>query len=245
MSFKCPDRSSVNKLVFANRILYDQGIVDAMGHVSVRHEGDESLFLLSCSRPPALVTAADIHCYDLDGEAVQKTTQRHYLERFIHSEIYRARPDVLAVVHSHSPGVISLGATRIRMRPIYHMAGFLGMGAAHFDIRDVAGETDMLIKSSYLGQALAKSLGDCSCVLMRGHGSTVVGTSLENVVYRAIYSELNAKMQVQAIALGEVDYLTESEGLLAAESNNSQILRAWNLWCDRIVSIESALLPVA
>lgn len=245
MDFTDHDRLAVNKLVFANRILYDNGIVDGLGHVSVRCEIDKNLFLLSCNRAPALVTASDINIYGLDGEPVKQTAQRHYLERFIHSEIYKARPDVMAVVHSHSPSVIPLGVTRTKLRPVFHMAGFLNQGAAHFEIRDVAEESDLLISNSYLGQALAKSLANCSCVLMRGHGSTVVGPSLELAVYRAIYAEQNAKLQTQAIALGEVNYLTDAEALLANESNSGQIARSWNLWCERLGRIDTALLPNA
>ena len=181
-----PDPALVDQLVIANRILYDQGIVDGLGHASVRHDQTPGVFLLSCNRAPGLVRRADIVCYDLDGNAVSETTERPYLERFIHSEIYRARPEVVAVVHSHSAGVIPFGVTGHRLRPIYHMAGFLGSGSAQFEIRDTGGDTDMLIRNPALGQALAQSLGTQACVLMRGHGSTVVGSSIEQVVYRAI-----------------------------------------------------------
>lgn len=225
------------KLVYANRILYDQGIVDGLGHVSVRHDSAPGVFLLSCNRAPALVTARDIVCYDLDGEAVSAAAERPYLERFIHSEIYRARPDVVAVVHSHSPSVIPFGVTGNRLRPIYHMAGFLGSGSSHFEIREAAGNTDMLIRNRELGQALARSLGNTSCVLMRGHGSTVVGGCVEQVVYRAIYAEINAKLQAQSLGMGEVDYLTPEEAEMAAAANDSQIGRSWDLWCRRVKSL--------
>jgi ribulose-5-phosphate 4-epimerase/fuculose-1-phosphate aldolase len=161
----------------------DQGVVDGLGHVSVRHPDLADAYLLSCNRAPALVRRADIVCYDLDGEAVSATRERPYLERFIHGEIYRARPDVVAVVHSHSPSVIPFGAVGQPLRPIFHMAGFLGEGSAHYDIRDGAGDTDMLIRNPELGRSLAAALGRCSCVLMRGHGSTTVGVSIEQVVY--------------------------------------------------------------
>jgi ribulose-5-phosphate 4-epimerase/fuculose-1-phosphate aldolase len=227
----------IETLVVANRILYDQGIVDGLGHVSVRVPGDSTKFLLSCNRAPALVVRSDIVCYDMNGDAVSQTTERPYLERFIHSEIYRARPDVFAIVHSHSPSVIPFGVTHHRLRPIFHMAGFLGSGAAHFEIRDALPnqpETDMLIRNAALGEALAKSLGSCSCVLMRGHGSTTVGASVEQVVYRAIYAEINAKLQLQSLGLGDVTYLTETEAQLAAQANDGQIARSWNLWRKRI-----------
>ena len=236
-----PDPALIDQLVAANRILYDQGVVDGMGHVSVRHGGAPGVFMLSCSRAPALVVAGDIVCYDFDGNAVSETSVRNarpYLERFIHGEIYRMRPDVMAVVHSHSPGVIPFGVTGNRLRPVYHMAGFLGSGSALFDIRDGAGHTDMLIRNSALGRALAASLGARTCVLMRGHGSTTVGNSIEQVVYRAIYAENNAKLQAQAMALGEVNYLSEQEADLAAAANDTQIGRSWDLWLRRVGKIE-------
>ncbi len=236
-----PDTSLVEKLVAANRILYDQGVVDGLGHISVRHGTAADTFMLSCSRAPALVVARDIVCYDLDGNTVSQTDEtngRPYLERFIHGEIYRTRPDVLAVVHSHSPSVIPFGVTGHRLRPIYHMAGFLGSGSALFDIRTDVGDTDMLIRNSELGRALAASLGARTCVLMRGHGSTTVGNSIEQVVYRAIYAEHNAKLQTQAMALGEVTYLSAQEADLAAAANDTQIGRSWDLWLRRVGKIE-------
>lgn len=239
MTTPAPHPALLQNLVYANRILYDHGIVDGLGHVSVRHDSVPGVFLLSCNRAPALVTTADIVCYDLDGDAVSATTERPYLERFIHSEIYRARPDVIAVVHSHSPSVIPFGVTGNRLRPIFHMAGFLGGGSSHFEIREAAGTTDMLIRNSELGKSLARSLGDCTCVLMRGHGSTVVGGSIEQVVYRAIYAEVNAKLQVQALGMGEVNFLTPEEAGLAAAANDTQIGRSWDLWCRRIGPLES------
>jgi ribulose-5-phosphate 4-epimerase/fuculose-1-phosphate aldolase len=234
-----PDPALVDKLVVANRILYDQGIVDGLGHVSVRHDSAEDVFLLSCNRAPGLVKAADIVSYDFDGNAVSTTSERPYLERFIHGEIYRARPDVLAVVHSHSPSVIPFGVTGQRLRPIYHMAGFLGSGSATFEIRDSGGETDMLIRNPALAKALAESLAGQSCVLMRGHGSTTVGNSIEQAVYRAIYAETNARLQAQALALGSVTYLTEEEARLAAIANDSQIGRSWDLWQRRVGPIDA------
>jgi HCOMODA/2-hydroxy-3-carboxy-muconic semialdehyde decarboxylase len=177
-----------------------------------------------------LVKREDIVCYDLDGNAVSQTSERPYLERFIHSEIYRARPDVVAVVHSHSPSVIPFAITHKPLKPVFHMSGFLGSGSAHFEIREAAGNTDMLIRSPYLGEALAKSLGKHNCVLMRGHGSTVVGTSLEQVVYRAIYTENNARLQAMSMPLGEVSYLTDGEASATAEMNDQHLDRPWQMW---------------
>jgi HCOMODA/2-hydroxy-3-carboxy-muconic semialdehyde decarboxylase len=238
MTFEAPPSDLVDRLVYANRILYDQGIVDGLGHVSVRHPTQDGVFLLSCNRAPGLVKLQDIVCYDLDGNAVSPTTERPYLERFIHSEIYRARPDVVAVVHSHSPSVIPFAITHNPLKPVFHMSGFLGSGSAHFEIREAAGNSDMLIRSAYLGEALAKSLGNHNCVLMRGHGSTVVGTSLEQVVYRAIYAEVNAKLQLAANGLGEISFLNEEEAKLASDMNDGQIPRSWNLWVTRLGQVD-------
>jgi ribulose-5-phosphate 4-epimerase/fuculose-1-phosphate aldolase len=238
MTFEAPPSDLVDRLVYANRILYDQGIVDGLGHVSVRHPNQEGVFLLSCNRAPGLVKRQDIVCYDLDGNAVSNTTERPYLERFIHSEIYRARPDVVAVVHSHSPSVIPFAITHNPLKPVFHMSGFLGSGSAHFEIREAAGNSDMLIRSAYLGEALAKSLGKHNCVLMRGHGSTVVGTSLEQVVYRAIYAEVNAKLQLAANGLGDITFLNEEEAKLASDMNDGQIPRSWNLWVTRLGQVD-------
>jgi len=238
MAIQAPPSDLVDRLVYANRILYDQGIVDGLGHVSVRHPSQEGVFLLSCNRAPGMVKRQDIVCYDLDGNAVSDTTERPYLERFIHSEIYRARPDVVAVVHSHSPSVIPFAITHNPLKPVFHMSGFLGSGSAHFEIREAAGNSDMLIRSSYLGEALAKSLGKHNCVLMRGHGSTVVGTSLEQVVYRAIYAEVNAKLQLAANGLGEISFLNEEEAKLASDMNDGQIPRSWNLWVTRLGQVD-------
>ena len=230
MSAMTPDPALARQLVLANRILSARGVVDGFGHVSVRQPGNEAVFLLSRSRAPALVEEADIGCYGLDGEPLGAITGKPYLERFIHSEIYRARPEVVAVVHSHSPRVIPFGITGQRLRPVFHMSGFLGSGSAHFEIRDTAGDSDLLIRSPALGKALAASLGDCACVLMRGHGSTVVGASLQHAVYRAVYTEVNARLQAAAMALGPPIYLTPAEAELAAAANDPQIPRAWALW---------------
>jgi ribulose-5-phosphate 4-epimerase/fuculose-1-phosphate aldolase len=228
-----PELLLIRQLVLANRILYARGVVDGFGHVSARRphrEGEGSTFFLSRSRAPALIEEDDIGCYDLDGEPLEGNLDKPYLERFIHSEIYRARPDVMAVVHSHSPSVIPFGITGQRLRPVFHMSGFLGSGSAHFEIRDTAGDSDLLIRSPALGKALAASLGGCACVLMRGHGSTVVGASLAHAVYRAVYTEVNARLQAAAMALGAPTYLTQAEAELAAAANDPQIPRAWALW---------------
>jgi HCOMODA/2-hydroxy-3-carboxy-muconic semialdehyde decarboxylase len=233
-----PDAELVDKLVVANRILYRQGVVDGFGHISARHDKSPGHFLLARNMAPALVRRDDIITFDLDGAALDAEGRRVYLERFIHGEIYRARPDVQAIVHSHSPSVIPFGVTGQPLRPIFHMSGFLGEGAALFEIRETGGDTDMLIRDNRLGKALADTLGARSTVLMRGHGSTVVGTSIEQALYRAIYAEVNAKLQLQAVTLGEVNYLNPREAAMAAATNDTQLARVWELWRREIGTIE-------
>jgi HCOMODA/2-hydroxy-3-carboxy-muconic semialdehyde decarboxylase len=232
------DPALIDKLVLANRILYRQGVVDGFGHVSARHDRSADHFLLARNMAPGLVRREDIVTFDLDGAALDAAGRRVYLERFIHAEIYRARPDVQSVVHSHSPNVIPFGVTGTSLQPVFHMSGFLAEGSALFEIRDVAGDTDMLISSASLGVALAAALGSRSTVLMRGHGSTVVGASLEQAVYRAIYAEVNARLQTQARQLGEVTYLNANEAAKAAATNDTQLPRVWDLWTREIGAIE-------
>jgi ribulose-5-phosphate 4-epimerase/fuculose-1-phosphate aldolase len=234
MTLPAADPALVEKLATANRILFDQGVVDGFGHISVRHDKSPDHFLLSCNRAPGLVRPEDILSYDLNGDLAVPSDKRSYLERFIHSEIYRVRPDVMSVVHSHSPSVIPFGVTGQRLRPVFHMSGFLGSGSSLFEIREAGGNTDMLIRDSGLGKALARSLGQHNCVLMRGHGSTTVAPSIELAVYRAIYAEVNAKLQLQAAALGPINFLTEEEAVLAAVTTEGQVVRAWDLWRGRL-----------
>ena len=238
MTQAAPDPALVAKLVAANRILYDQGVVDGFGHVSVRHDKSSGHFLLARNMAPALVRHGDIVTFDEDGAALDAAGHRVYLERFIHAEIYRARPDVQAIVHSHSPSVTPFGVTQQPLRPVFHMSGFIGDGSALFEIRDVAGDTDMLISDGRLGAALAAALGARSMVLMRGHGSTVVGASVEQAVYRAVYAEVNARLQLQAKQLGEVTYLNVGEATKAAAVNDTQLPRVWELWTREIGSID-------
>jgi ribulose-5-phosphate 4-epimerase/fuculose-1-phosphate aldolase len=227
-----PDPRLVTDLVTANHILYDQHVVDAFGHVSVRHDKRPDRFLLARSMAPALVTAADILEFDLDGNPFAATGRPVYLERFIHGEIYRVRPDVVAIVHSHSHAVVPFGVVRShRLRAIFHMSGFIGAETPIFEIRECVGDgSDLLIRNRDLGASLAKALGPKSVVLMRGHGVTVVAPTLQEAVYRGVYVDVNARLQLEAIGLGAVNYLTEPEGRAAAATNASQIGRAWDLW---------------
>src|SRR6476620_7487338 len=162
----------VDDLVIANHILYNEGVLDGFGQISVRDPERADRFHLARSLAPAVVTRDDVMEHGLDGEPIDPRGRRPYLERFIHSEIFRARPDVHAIVHSHSPNVVPFGIVpEAKLRPIWHMSGFLGERVPVFEIRDVAGDaTDLLIRSNALGVSLAQSLGDLPVVLMRGHG---------------------------------------------------------------------------
>lgn len=222
----------IEDLVAAYRILAEHGVIDAYGHVSVRSAGDPKRYLLSRSVAPELVTLDDILEYDLESNPVDPRGRESVRERFIHGEIYKARPDVNAVVHNHSPSVVPFSVTTIPMRPLFHMAAFVGEGVPNFEIRDVQKGTDLLVKTPYLGQALAKSLGKSPAALMRGHGSVTVGESLPRAVGRSIYLEMSARMQLQAIAIagpeGKITYLDNSE--IRASVPGQDYARAWPMW---------------
>lgn len=221
-----------DELAIANRILVEQGVLDAFGHVSVRHPERADRFLLARNLAPASVTSDDILEFDLDGDPVAPTRHNVYLERFIHGEILRTRPDAMAVVHSHSPAVIPFSVAQgVPLRAVSHMGSFLGVQTPVFEIRDVAGDaSDLLIRDQALGRALARSLGKGPAVLMRGHGVTVVGATLREAVFRAVYTEFNARIQSQALKLGPITFMTAGEAAASAATNASQIDRAWNVW---------------
>lgn len=225
-----------DELVLANQILVRYGIVDAFGHASVRHPDDPSKFLMSRRLPPGLVKREDIREFRMDGELVEQDGTPVFLERFIHSEILSARRDVNAVVHSHSANIIAFSIVPSNpLRPVCHTCGFLKDGAPSFEIRDAAGDgTNLLISSRQLGENLVTALGDANVILMRGHGSTVVGTTLPQAVYRAIYTETNAKIQASAINLGPVTFLSVTEAEAVEAESLLQVERTWQLWKDEV-----------
>ena len=235
------DPKVVEDLVAANRILVDQGVVDGYGHVSVRHDKASDRYLMSRSIAPELVTAADIMEYDLDSVPVDLQGRAMYLERFIHGEIYRIRPEVRAIVHNHSPSVIPFGVTGAQLRPLYHMSAFLWPGVPVFEIRSAGGPgTDMLIRNPALGQALARTLGAGPVALMRGHGAVVVAGNLPEAVFRSVYTEVNARLQAQAMALGgPVTYLDTEEAKKAQASIAGTIPRPWELWKRKALAASS------
>ena len=211
-------------------------MLDAFGHVSARSDREPGKFVMSRSLAPALVTAADLMTLDADSEPAAGDTRKGFIERYIHGEIYRARPEVMAVVHSHSPSVVPFGIARTKLRPVYHMGSFLWSGAPVFDIRKVRPDNDLLIRDRPLGKALVDSLGKCNCVLMRGHGMTVVGDGVPEAVFRAIYTEMNARLQLQAQSLeGPLEFLSEEEGRRSTAANRSVIERPWELWKKEVL----------
>lgn len=229
-------------LALANRILVNEGVLDGFGHISVRHPNNPERFFIARSMAPALVTPEDIVEVDLTGQVHDAQGRRTYVERFIHSAIYQARPDVMSVIHSHSPAVIPFGVTSARLRPICHMSGFLGATTPVFDIRHSAGEsTDLLVSSQALGEALAKVLGASSVALMRGHGSVTVGNAIKQAVFRAIYTESNARLQTEASRLGEITFLTEAEAKATSDMNDQHLDRPWEMWKRKVQRQTAAL----
>jgi ribulose-5-phosphate 4-epimerase/fuculose-1-phosphate aldolase len=219
-------------LVIASRTLAEHGVIDAYGHASVRSESNPQRYYMARNLAPELVDEEDILEFDLDSNAVDSKGRAVYQERFIHGEIYKARPDVMAIVHNHSPSVVPFACTGCEMRPIFHMSAFIGLGVPNWDIRDAQQGTDMLVKTPYLGAHLAKGLGRHPAVLMRGHGSTVVAENLQRAVGRTIYLEMNARMQYQSIVLagerGHIVYMDDAEVQANVSWQNYE--RSWNLW---------------
>jgi ribulose-5-phosphate 4-epimerase/fuculose-1-phosphate aldolase len=235
-----PSRESlIDDVVTANHILAAQEIVDAFGHVSIRIAPEAGRYLISRSVAPAQVTAADIMELDLDSKPVGADKRTSYRERFIHGEIYRVRPDVMSIVHCHAPALIPFGITKVPLRPVYHNSSFVGEGVPVFEIREAGADTNMLVETPALGRALAKALGNKPAILMRGHGAAIVGKSVIEAVARSVYLEVNARVQAQAMAMGQrVTYLDEGEVKKRSEDPDPYG-RAWDLWkrqalqCDR------------
>ena len=219
-------------LVAAYRILAAQGVIDAYGHVSLRSPRNPQRYYLARAIAPELVTAADLIEYDLDSRALDEAGRESVRERFIHGEIFKTRPEVMAVVHNHSPSVVPFSVTGVPMRALFHMASFVGDGLPNFEIRDVKPGSDLLVKTPDLGKALASTLGQKPAALMRGHGSVVVGENLPRAVGRSIYLELSARLQMQALLLagpgGRITYMDADE--VKASDPVQNYARAWPMW---------------
>jgi ribulose-5-phosphate 4-epimerase/fuculose-1-phosphate aldolase len=229
----------IGDLAAASRILATLGVVDGFGHVSMRHPSAPERYLMARSIAPALVTPEDIIEYDLDSNPCNANGRASFLERFIHGEIYKARGDVMAVVHSHSPSVIPFGLVNVPMRATFHNAAFLAAGVPVFDIREKFGATDLLVGNGEKGVALAQTMGSKDVVLMRAHGSVACGPTLQTAVFRAVYTEVNARIQHWTLALAAgapIASLDDEEGRLADLINRTAGMRAWDLWRAQVRS---------
>jgi ribulose-5-phosphate 4-epimerase/fuculose-1-phosphate aldolase len=224
----------LEELVTANRILAREGVVDAFGHVSVRHPDYAERFILSRARAPECIEAADLMEFTLEGMPIDPAGRKPYAERFIHAAVYEARPDVYAVVHNHSPGVIPFGITATPLRPVMHMCASMGAHVPLWDSRTAFGDTNLLVTNMDMARDLASALGARTVALMRGHGAVVAGDSLRAVVFNSVYLELNAELQWRASSLGEINFLTdgEIEAVLGSRASFTYE-RAWEYWCRR------------
>jgi ribulose-5-phosphate 4-epimerase/fuculose-1-phosphate aldolase len=225
-----------DELVTANRILANERVLDSFGHVSIRSHDNPGRFFLSRARAPAVIEAEDIMEFALDGRSVGAEPGKPYSERFIHAGIYEARPDINAIVHNHSPSVVPFTVTNMKLRPLMHMCAPMGDDIPTWDIRTKFGNgTNLLVTNLEIGRDLAATLGSRTVALMRGHGSTVVGGSLREVVFTSVYMEMNADMQIKAMSLGEVTYLSGEEiDAIARGRAGFTFERAWENWCHRV-----------
>ena len=230
-----PPPQIVDDLVLANHILANEGVLDAFGHVSVRHPTARDRLLISRTRAPELVEASDLQLLDLKGARVSGNEQRSYEEVAIHAGVYRGRADVGAVVHSHAPSVIPFSVTRVPLRPIYHMGSVVGQEIPVWDIATLFGETDLLVRDAAQADSLVAALGPRTVVLMRGHGCVVTGADLHAAVFAAVYLERNATLLASALRLGEVRTLSAGETERASEMLRGRAgERAWEYWVRRL-----------
>jgi ribulose-5-phosphate 4-epimerase/fuculose-1-phosphate aldolase len=232
-------------LARANRMIANEGVLDAFGHVSMRHPNDPGRYLLSRSRGPELVQPEDIHEFTLDSRIVKPIKERLYSERVIHGEIYKARPEVNAVCHHHAPSILPFCISGMTLKPVYHLGATIGAQAPFWDARDEFGSTSLIVVKPEEGASLARALGPHWIVLMRRHGATVAGRTLEELTFRTIYIARNAALQIQAHALGQVSPLDAKETRLAAEFNlqPGPVARAWEYWSVRLDKAEGNWRP--
>jgi ribulose-5-phosphate 4-epimerase/fuculose-1-phosphate aldolase len=228
----------IDELVTANRILAHEGIVDSFGHISVRHPTKKDRYLLSRARAPERIEPDDILEFTLEGDPIDakkaKTTHAPYTERFIHGAIYEMRPEINSVVHNHSPSTIPFGITNKMLKPLLHMCASIGHEVPLWDSHDKFGDTALLVNTMAMGRDLAKRLGKGRTALMRGHGAVVAGTSIRHSVFISNYLELNAKLQMQSMAMGKIKYLTKGEvDAVIARTGPYTLNRAWENWCMR------------
>lgn len=230
-----------NQLVVANRILAREEVVDAYGHVSLRHPEHPDRFLLAISKAPELIEPGDILEFDREAQPLRKDPRPPYLERFIHAAIYEARPDVMAVVHAHAedvlPFTITAGARKARLVPVIHSGAFIGAHVPVWDIAEQFGErTNLLVTNMAQARDLARTLGNNNVALMRGHGFAAGARSLIDVVRMSVYLPRNARVQHKAMQLGEVTPLSQGEiesRLAGYLPQSPETQRAWRYWATR------------
>jgi HCOMODA/2-hydroxy-3-carboxy-muconic semialdehyde decarboxylase len=227
---------ALRDLVIANRILAAHNVLDAFGHVSIRHPERPDRYFLACSKGPAGVTRADLIEFTLENEPIDQNGRAMYAERAIHGGIYQARPDVMAVCHNHSAATIPFGVTSVPMRPIFHMGSVIGAHVPTWDIADEFGDTNLLVTTHDQGASLAKTLASGRVVLMRGHGTAVAGRTLKEVVFTCVYLQKNAELVTTARTFGDVRYLSDGEVERAAQLLSEPLSqnRAWEAWSDAI-----------
>ncbi|HYR84940.1 MAG TPA: class II aldolase/adducin family protein [Terriglobia bacterium] len=225
----------LNELVIANRILANEGVVDAYGHVSVRHPGNPERFFQARMLAPELVERGDLMEFGLDGQPVSDS-RAPSVERFIHSAIYEGRPEVQGVVHAHAEDILPFGITDVPLRPVIHSGSFIGRHVPVWDIAENFGDTDLLVRDMSQGRDLARRLGDNNVVLMRGHGFAAAARSIIEAVRVSVYLPRNARVQLAAMQLGK--YKPLSDGEIAARASgykpySTQTWRAWEYWANR------------
>jgi HCOMODA/2-hydroxy-3-carboxy-muconic semialdehyde decarboxylase len=224
----------LEELVTANRILAREEVVDSFGHISARHPDRPDRFFLSRARAPDCIERDDIMEYTLDGEPVDARGRKPYLERFIHGAVYELKPDVHSVVHNHSPSVIPFGVTGTKIKPLLHTCACMGHEVPIWDSGDKFGDTNMLVSSIDMGRDLARRLGQNRAALLRGHGSVVTAKAIREVVYISVYLEVNARLQIQAMGMGKIKFLTAGEvDQILASTGAVAFDRAWENWCRR------------
>lgn len=228
--------SARKELVVANHIVAAEGVVDAFGHVSIRHSEDPRRYIMSCSRSPAFVTDDDLMEFNLDGTPIDQRGRTMYAERHIHGAIYEARPEINAVIHNHSPAVIPFGVTGVKLRPLLHVAGAMGADIRTWDIADAFGDaTNLLVTDMVQGRDLARTHGDNTVTLMRGHGCVVSAGTLKSAVLIAIYTQVNASIQMAAMQMGTPRFLAPREVEQCTETMHSALAidRAWDFFATR------------
>ncbi len=226
--------AAISELVIANHVVAHLRLVDSFGHVTMRNPENPARFFMSRARAPRLVSKDDIVEFNLDSTAVDLRGMKPYSERFIHGCLYKSRPDVMAICHNHAHDLLPLAVTKTVMRPALHTAAVIGREVPVWDIRDQFGDTNMLVTSNEMGNSLAAAVGEGKAALMRGHGSVVVGATVQDTVFSAFYLRLNAEVVIKAMSMSEaITYLSPGETDRSGELHNQPAIqkRAWEDWC--------------